>query len=93
VMWIAGDGIMFALMMIVFLMWARDERATVSGRSFFERARRENLATMMASSQSVTGAADGPPPADDGRTIDDDAHLAAYNAYLARLNRQHDTAH
>src|SRR5215475_9914634 len=93
VMWIAGDGIMFALMMIVFLMWARDERASVSGRSFFERARRENLATMMASSQSVTGAAEASLQAADGRTIDDDAHLAAYNEYLARLNRQHDTAH
>jgi putative copper resistance protein D len=92
VMWIAGDGIMFGLMMIVFLMWARNERATVSGRSFFERARRENLATLVASSQPVSGAAQAPPHADDGRTIDDDAHLAAYNEYLARLNRQHDTA-
>ncbi len=92
VMWIAGDGIMFALMMIVFLMWARNERATVSGRSFFERARRENLATMVGSSQSVTSAAEAVPQASDGRTIDDDAHLAAYNEYLARLNRQHDSA-
>lgn len=92
VMWIAGDGIMFALMMIVFLMWARNERATVSGRSFFERARRENLATMVASSRRLPGAAGAPPPADDGRSIDDDAHLAAYNEYLARLNRQHDRA-
>jgi cytochrome c oxidase assembly factor CtaG len=88
VMWIVGDGVMFALMMIVFLMWARDERATVSGRSFFERARRENLATMVASSQPVPGGSGAPPPLDDGRTIDDDAHLAAYNEYLARLNRQ-----
>jgi hypothetical protein len=40
----------------------------------------------------VSGAAQAPPHADDGRTIDDDAHLAAYNEYLARLNRQHDTA-
>jgi cytochrome c oxidase assembly factor CtaG len=92
VMWIAGDCIMFGLMMIVFLMWARNERATVTGRSFFERARRENLATMVASSQPVTGAAAAPRRTDDGRTIDDDAHLAAYNEYLARLNRQHDAA-
>lgn len=88
VMWIAGDGIMFALMMIVFLMWARNERATASGRSFFERARRENLAAMLRSSQSVMSAAEAAPQASDGRTIDDDAHLAAYNEYLARLNRQ-----
>ena len=92
IMWIAGDGIMFAIMMIVFLMWARNERASVTGRSFFERARRENLAAMVASSQAATGATQASPPAADGRTIDDDAHLAAYNEYLARLNRQHDTA-
>jgi cytochrome c oxidase assembly factor CtaG len=91
VMWIAGDGIMFGIMMIVFLMWARNERATVSGRSFFERARRENLAAMVASSQPVTATAEAPPQAAGGRTIDDDAHLAAYNKYLARLNRQHDS--
>jgi putative copper resistance protein D len=90
VMWIAGDGIMFALMMIVFLEWARTEQVTLSGHSFFERARRENLATLVASNQPVTGAADASPQAVDGRTIDDDAHLAAYNEYLARLNRQHD---
>jgi putative copper resistance protein D len=92
VMWIVGDGVMFGLMMIVFLMWARDERATVSGRSFFERARRENLASMVASSQPAPGGAGAPPQLDDGRTIDDDAHLAAYNEYLARLNRKHDSA-
>jgi cytochrome c oxidase assembly factor CtaG len=93
VMWIAGDGIMFALMMIVFLMWARNEQVSLSGHSFFERARRENLATMVASNQLVTGVAEASPHAADGRTIDDDAHLAAYNEYLARLNRQHGTAH
>jgi len=93
VMWIAGDAIMFGLMMIVFLMWARNERASVSGRSFFERARRENLATMVASSRPVTGGAEASPEPTDARTIDDDAHLAAYNEYLARLNSQRDTAH
>src|SRR5215472_2103502 len=92
VMWIVGDGIMFALMMIVFLMWAHNERATVSGRSFFERARRENLATMVTSHRPVPSGAEASLQAADGRTIDDDAHLAAYNEYLARLNRQHDTA-
>ena len=93
VMWIAGDAIMFALMMIVFLMWARNERATVSGRSFFERARRENLATMVTSHRPVPSGAEASLQAADGRTIDDDAHLAAYNEYLARLNRPRDSAH
>ncbi len=100
VMWVGGDGIMFALMMIVFLMWARDERAAASGRSFFERARRENLAALVASAKPASagpGSGDGgdatPLPAASGRGgIDDDEHLAAYNAYLARLNRQRDPA-
>ena len=92
VMWVGGDAIMFGLMMIVFLMWARDERTAVSGRSFFERARRENLATLVASAGPAVDAGDaGAVPAAGGRGgIDDDEHLAAYNAYLARLNRQHE---
>jgi cytochrome c oxidase assembly factor CtaG len=94
VMWVGGDAIMFGLMMIVFLMWARDERTAGSGRSFFERARRENLATLVASTgpASVEVGDAGPVPSAGGRGgIDDDEHLAAYNAYLARLNRQHDS--
>lgn len=100
VMWVGGDAIMFALMMIVFLMWARDERAPHSGRSFFERARQENLATLLASTEpaaaqpALAGSdeASSRPTADSRRGIDDDEHLAAYNAYLARLNKQHDSA-
>jgi len=97
VMWIGGDGIMFVLMMLVFLMWSRDERAAVSGHGFFERARQANLATLVASYQAaasgtgpVTARTDVPAdqPVIDGRGgIDDDEHLAAYNAYLARLNQ------
>jgi len=89
VMWVGGDGIMLALMMLVFWMWSRDERASVSARSWFERARQENLATLVASHPAAATAfapAGGRVP--DGRgTIDDDEHLAAYNAYLARLNQ------
>ena len=95
VMWVGGDAIMFGLMMIVFLMWARDERSSVSGRSFVERARRENLATLLASAGPASAGAEDASPmpsADDRRGIDDDEHLAAYNAYLARLNRQQDSA-
>jgi hypothetical protein len=32
----------------------------------------------------------GRAPASRGESVDDDEHLAAYNAYLARLNQQHD---
>jgi cytochrome c oxidase assembly factor CtaG len=100
VMWVGGDALMFGLMMIVFLMWARDERAAGSGRSFFERARQENLASLVASANpDAVGPAPGAggdaaqvPSAVSHRGIDDDEHLAAYNAYLARLNRQHDSA-
>jgi cytochrome c oxidase assembly factor CtaG len=99
VMWIGGDGIMFGLMMLVFLMWSRDDRATVSGRSFFERARRENLATLVGSSRPAAvgasaSASDGSHTGtqvragSDRASIDDDEHLAAYNAYLARLNHR-----
>jgi cytochrome c oxidase assembly factor CtaG len=87
VMWVAGDALMFGLMMVVFFMWARDERAALSGRSFFERARRQNLANLVAS-QSAAAADAGPIAASAGTTtIDDDEHLAAYNEYLSRLNR------
>jgi putative copper resistance protein D len=96
-MWVGGDGIMFVLMMVVFLMWSRDDRAAVSAHSFFERARQANLATLVASHQPaasgarlVTAAAEagaGQPVADGRGSIDDDEHLAAYNAYLARLNQ------
>ena len=89
VMWVGGDGLMFVLMMLVFLMWSRDERTSVSARSWFERARQENLATLVASHQA-TAAAPGPAGAGNSEvrgTIDDDEHLAAYNAYLARLHQ------
>jgi hypothetical protein len=88
---------MFVLMMLVFLMWSRDERAAVSGHGFFERARQANLATLVASAQQAAqgaGLVTAAPataarqPATDSRGgIDDDEHLAAYNAYLARLNQ------
>jgi cytochrome c oxidase assembly factor CtaG len=95
VMWIAGDAIMFGLMMLVFLMWSRDERAATSGHGWFEQARQENLATLVGSAlplpaAGAAGAAAGPPAraaANRGGGIDDDEHLAAYNAYLARLNQ------
>jgi hypothetical protein len=94
-MWIGGDCLMFALMMLVFMMWSTDERAMSQGRGWFERARRENLATLVGShplaAGGSAGGAGGAGPAaalPEGRGgIDDDEHLAAYNAYLARLNQ------
>jgi putative copper resistance protein D len=98
VMWIAGDAIMFGLMMLVFLVWSTDERAAASGLGWFEAARRASLATLVAShpASRTAGEPDGaaveagqaaPSAGWDGRGgIDDDEHLAAYNAFLARLN-------
>ena len=101
VMWVAGDAIMFGLMMLVFLMWSMDERAATSGRGWFEAARRASLAALVSSHPAPLAAggapdaggagadgADARPAArwDTRGGIDDDEHLAAYNAFLARLN-------
>jgi putative copper resistance protein D len=73
VMWVAGDGIMFLLMMVVFLMWATDTKTVSRTRGWLESARRATVAPT-----AVAHAAD----------IDEDEdQLAAYNAYLSRLNR------
>jgi putative copper resistance protein D len=95
VMWVAGDGIMFGLMMLVFLMWSLDERPAVSGHGWFEAARRASMAALVASHPATPAAADSRAVTaesglatgwDDRGGIDDDEHLAAYNAFLARLN-------
>jgi putative copper resistance protein D len=97
VMWIGGDAIMLVLMMIVFWMWARDERAESAGLGWLEAARRARFEDLVARQQAVAAGpgsegqsgATGEPataPASHGG-IDDDEHLAAYNAYLARLNK------
>jgi cytochrome c oxidase assembly factor CtaG len=107
VMWIGGDGIMFGLMMLVYLMWSLDDRAAASGHGWLEAARRASMASLVAAhpapraaggggAEGATDGADGAgadagqAPAAvswDGRGgIDDDEHLAAYNAFLARLN-------
>jgi cytochrome c oxidase assembly factor CtaG len=103
VMWVAGDAIMFGLMMLVFLAWSMDERAATSGRGWFEAARRASMAALVASHPAPLAAGDGHGAGTDGAGadsaapgaganwdgrggIDDDEHLAAYNAFLARLN-------
>src|SRR5215470_17493298 len=71
VMWIAGDAIMFGLMMLVFLMWSMDERTSASGRGWFEAARRASLASLVASHPAPEPAgsagASGAGPAAQGR--------------------------
>ncbi len=71
-MWVGGDALMFVLMMFVFMMWSTDTR--IGSRSFgwLESVRRATVAPTAASAAVDID--------------DDDAHLAAYNAYLSRLN-------
>ena len=72
-MWVGGDALMFAMMMIVFLMWSSDSRASSHTHGWLEAARRATVAP---------GA-----PSHETDIDDDDAQLAAYNEYLDRLNR------
>ena len=98
VMWIGGDAIMFGLMMLVYLMWSLDDRDVASSHGWLERVRKANMASLVAANQpapaSPAGPADGSKPDSvaagnwsDRGGIDDDEHLAAYNAFLSRLNQ------
>jgi cytochrome c oxidase assembly factor CtaG len=92
VMWVGGAGIMFVLMMTVFFAWSREPRSG-RGLGWLEAARRTNFATLVSTHHDTTASRDAPQlavPASDTANVDDDEHLASYNAYLARLNKQHD---
>jgi putative copper resistance protein D len=91
VMWVGGAGIMFALMMTVFFAWSREGRAD-RGLGWLEAARRTNFAALTGAAQVAGGHGEprAAPPARDAGSVDDDEHLAAYNAYLARLNKSGD---
>jgi cytochrome c oxidase assembly factor CtaG len=95
IMWVGGDAIMLAYMMIVVWMWARDDRASLG--TWLEGARRARFEELVGGQQGAPASVPGPErqpgaPGEPGRpapaqgAIDDDEHLAAYNAYLARLN-------
>jgi len=107
VMWVGGDAIMFALMMLVYLMWSTDDRTAAIGGGWLESARSASFASLVTAHRQATAGPDatsaGPvaagtaaqdaaaarePAAGRARHggIDDDEHLAAYNAYLARLH-------
>ena len=102
VMWIGGDAIMFAIMMLVFLVWSRDGQMSASTGGWLEAARRASFTGLTgtgtsppertapeqtaAATAGAPGSPDGPAARPDEGTIDDDEHLAAYNEYLARIN-------
>ena len=89
-MWIAGAAIMFVVIMCVFFGWSRERRPS-SGMGWLEAARRANMADRVA--EAVPDVAAGVPAPDLRKSRretdidDDDEQLAAYNAYLERINR------
>ena len=79
-MWAGSDAIMTVLAFAVAVLLIRDPRqAGLLGR-WAEGTRRSILLRGMASAGMAMPA---------GRGIDDDAHLAAYNAYLGTLSPPH----
>jgi hypothetical protein len=83
--------------MAVFFAWSREKRAD-GGLGWLESARRSNFATLVSSHQDASEGS-GPAttavsaPAASARreeSVDDDEHLAAYNAFLARINKPRD---
>ena len=91
VMWIGGAAIMFAVIMVTFFSWSREPRSSAA-MGWFETVRRATMADRMnevapAAPATAGLAADAsgqgrrPPDVDD-----DDDQLAAYNAYLTRIN-------
>ena len=99
-MWIGGDAIMLAFMMVIVLLWSLDDQSSHHGHGWLEAARKasfEHLIGGDAAAPAMAGEAAAAPAAAGGPArrpevpraggIDDDEHLAAYNAYLARLHR------
>ena len=84
VMWVGGSAIMFVLIMFVFLAWSRQGQYTDS-RGWLETARRASLEQLTTAGTPATGTA--PATSRPQTHIDEDEdQLAAYNAFLARMN-------
>lgn len=94
VMWIGGAAIMFVMIMVTFFAWSRETRPS-GGMGWLESARRANIAERVAGVGQAAGAGQaggaGEAAAAAHHTLrgvdEDDEQLAAYNAYLARINR------
>lgn len=88
IMWVAGDGLMAAITIAVFIAWAR-RPAAERKPSVFERARvtlqAQRAGTVPATAQTPRPVSPGPAVAYD--MDDDDRELAAYNRWLANLDR------
>lgn len=91
VMWIGGAAIMFVVIMVTFFQWTKETRPSVS-MGWLESARRASMADRFAEA-NLAGTVGAQPlegtAGDDTANVDldeDEDQLAAYNAYLARIN-------
>ena len=92
VMWIGGAAIMFVAIMVTFFEWTR-ETSPSGGMGWLETARRATLAERIGAgaananvNTTAIAEARGRTSREPGNVDEDDEQLAAYNAYLARLN-------
>ena len=90
VMWIGGAAIMLVMILVTFWQWSRERRPSVS-MGWLEVARQASLADRIAEAgpaKTATVPAAAPRAAGPSRTDldEDEDQLAAYNAYLARIN-------
>ena len=84
VMWIAGDFIMFAAMLLVFAVWASQDSGRVARRGWLEQVRTATFEERFAGRGAARSASGGPSRTD---LDNDDEQLAAYNDWLADLDR------
>src|ERR1700744_1086477 len=84
-MWVGGAAIMFVLIMTVFFGWTRETRPS-GGMGWLETGRRANLAARVEEAVPEAVASKNSHPSHDASIDEDEEHLAAYNAYLSRIN-------
>jgi len=81
-MWIGGDGLMLALMLVALTGWLRSAQRAPSRRGWLERARLATLHDHTGHPEPTQPAGARPATQD----LDEDRQLAAYNAWLQRLH-------
>ncbi len=79
IMWVGGDALMVLLMAVLVVRFTRSGREDMGLGTWMESARGRALAD-----QAAAAGIESPATGRHG-TVDDDAHLSAYNAYLAAL--------
>jgi hypothetical protein len=82
---------MFVVIMVTFFQWTRETRSSAA-MGWLESARRTSMAERIAESSPAGPVGDPAPNGTKGATSrltdvdEDDDQLAAYNAYLTRIN-------